>query len=123
MSRWEVFGKPQGFFRMLLPLVSRDGVWAALKGHLARFGGCWGISGNTSGILEAGLQAVWVALGDGLGSYGVSYSGLRGLGNPRNVSKAFGGGLGLFPERPGCTLLTFFAYQTRCPENYRNSIK
>ena len=64
------------------------GVWGTLAGHLGRLGSLLGVSSDVSGTFEAGIRAVWVALGDGLGCL------TRGLGNPREVSKALGGAWG-----------------------------
>ena len=79
-------------------------VWGTLAGHLGRLGSFLGVSRDVSGTFEAGIRAVWVALGDGLGSLGMPH---KGLGESSGGFEGFGGGLGLLPERPRSTLIAF----------------
>ena len=67
------------------------GVWGTFAGHLGRVDSFLVVSRDVSGTFEAGIRAVWVALGDGLGSLGMPH---KGLGESSGGFEGFGGAWG-----------------------------
>ena len=95
------------------------GVWGTLAGHLGRLGSLLGIARDVLGTFEAGIRAVWVALGDGLGSPAVPH---KGLGESSGGFEGFARGLGLLLERPRSTLTAFLCIKNVVPKTTENRL-